>query len=182
MTHYIVIEGADGTGTTTHTDLLTLALRSCGVDAVAFHHARPSLGNAWLDALDYARQRALLVASKPTALVVADRWHWSTLTEAAALASSSLDALHRAEWLRSPIALATFILDAPDDVLDARITARGEEVTHRDRIRRLAYRELAALPNNRDARSTHLVDTSRPVPEVTRDLLTATLAAIGVTL
>lgn len=165
----IVIEGADGAGTTTHTDILAAALRSEGVDAVAWHHTRPGLGAPWLDALAYAQQRADLVASDPrAAVIVADRWWHSTMFEGRALRLAALRTLADAESLALPRYAALFVLDAPDDVLDARITARGETVDPLDHARRAVYRAFSVAR-----------DTSAPVAEVTRTLMRASLAAIG---
>lgn len=173
MTKLIVIEGVDGAGTTTHTDLLAAALRAEGVDAVAWHHTRPGLGAPWLDALAYAQQRADLAASGPRAAVlVVDRWWHSTLFEGRALRLGALRSLADAEALALPRSTALFVLDAADDVLDARITARGETVGPLDPARRAAYRDFSVVRGLR-------VDTSAPVAEVTRTLLRASLVAIG---
>lgn len=169
----IVIEGADGAGTTTHADILATALRAEGIDAVAWHHKRPGLNAPWLDALAYAQQRADLVASNPrAAVIVADRWWHSTMFEGRALHLDALRSLAEAEAFALPRSAALFVLDAPDDVLDARLAARGESVGPLDHARRAVYRAFASV------RDLH-VDTSAPIAEVTRTLMRASLAAIG---
>lgn len=167
----IVLEGTDGAGTSTHADLLAAALRAVDLDAVAWHHTRPALGDPYLDALAYAQQRADLVTSRPRAILVADRWYWSTLTEGLARGMGGLRDLATAEaaWLPKPLASA--VLDAPDAELDRRLTDRGETVTPLDHARRLAYRNVAHLFERH-------VDTSVPVAEVTQVLLEMAVRAL----
>ena len=182
MTRYLIVEGADGTGTTTHADLLAVALRAEGIDARAFHHVAPRLGDVWRDALAYASQRAALVAAPPAEVVVCDRWHTSTFVEAEALAatcgidearaalSNAMLKLRRAEAGVLPPSALEVVLDAPDDVLDARLGARGESASKIDHARRSVYRWIA--------RDLVRIDTARPVAEVTRELLELALAAL----
>lgn len=167
----IVIEGPDGSGHSTHADLLATALRAAGLDAESWHHTRPAKGDPYLDALSYAQQRADLVVSAPRAIVVADRWYWSTLTEGLARGQGGLRDLATAEaaWLPKPLASA--VLDAPDAELGRRLTDRGETVEALDHARRLAYRRVSHLFERH-------VDTSVPVAEVTRVLLEMAVRAL----
>lgn len=160
----LVLEGPDGCGKSTHADRLAAALRAEGVDAVAFHHTKPADADPVLAALDYAAQRRRLVLTPPAAVIVADRWSQSTWCLGKATEGrSSLCSLAAAEsdWVES---VALRLLEAPDDVLDARLAARGTPATEADRRLRDAYRGWGE-------HFTGTVDTSRPADDVAAELL-----------
>lgn len=76
----VAIEGADAVGKSTHVRAAVEHLRVQGINARAFHHAKPDEGDPGLDAIAYMEQRMALVASlAPGDVVVADRWFWSTI-------------------------------------------------------------------------------------------------------
>lgn len=131
----IVLEGADGTGKTTHTTRLAEALTACGHAARAWHHPPPRTDASALQrAQHFADARARFLAETvpahpEVAVWVLDRWLESTV---AALADE-LDAGARrdilAVWVRERAALPpvyTVLLDATQAALDARLALRGE--------------------------------------------------------
>ncbi len=144
----IVLEGPDGTGKSTHADALAAALRERDVDALSWHHQRPSFVDPWLTALDYARQRAVLCASARDGTVyVVDRWWWSTSAEGFARSGEwssemvrSYGNLANAESDALRDAIITIFLDASDGVIDARLAKRGTPATPLDYRKRGAYR------------------------------------------
>lgn len=144
----IVIEGCDGTGTTTHTEKLGYALAATfGDDRVrVYRHPphRPGAGD-WERSLHYARERAEMVAREGDGrIIVCDRWVHST--EALALSlrgdptGSRMLALSALERATLPPPVLTVMLDAPDAVLDARLTARGETLSPLTKTLRGVYR------------------------------------------
>lgn len=146
----LILDGPDGSGKSHHTRRLAVALRERGVDAVPFHHARPATGDPILAALDYAAQRRRLMVAPPASVVVCDRWWTSTRHLALVLARPELRALvdwERDTRLAMPIELRPRMhkahLDASDDVLDARISARGTPVSGLDRAMRDRHRAEA---------------------------------------
>lgn len=144
----VVIEGCDGTGTSTHAEKLGYALaRELGSDRVRFYRHpphRPGAGD-WERSLHYARERAEMIAREEEGrIIVCDRWVSST--DALALTFSGtvrqrmlgLTALERAAL---PIPILTVLLDAPDAVLDERLLARGESIPPWAGALRRVYRE-----------------------------------------
>ena len=72
----IVIEGCDGTGTSTHTESLAYSLREVGYTTVEFHHPPPPKGcSPWTRVSHYASERSKLVDQygATDTVVVADR-------------------------------------------------------------------------------------------------------------
>jgi hypothetical protein len=172
MTRILALEGPDGCGKSTHADRLAAALRAEGVDAVAFHHAKPVTDDVVAAALDYARQRHEMVRNTTAAVIVADRWTPSTWCLGSAMAAllklehrnlfGLTDLAHaEARWLpRCDGAL----LWAPDPVLDARLKARGTPANEMHRKLREAYAWWAGTAVPR-------FDTSRPADAVAAGLL-----------
>lgn len=150
----IVLEGPDGCGKTAHTDALAMALRARGISARSFHHARPPQGaTPYEAALHYAAERAGLLRRTQCDVIVADRWHTSTGVLASALRCTGSDPrvthamalICEAEddgFSLAGTALTEVYLDAPDDVLDARLAARGTPATDLDWEIRAAYRRI----------------------------------------
>lgn len=154
-----VIEGPDASGKTELANRVVYELRAQRIDARAFHHPSPPedcAGDPWLCALHYLIARSKLIATAGAdEVIVADRWHWSSLTEGRALEAvatdgdaarlgASVSKLWHAEALSEhhrPLRL--FLLDASDEVLDRRSADRGHEVTPLDRARRRAYRAMS---------------------------------------
>lgn len=147
----IVIEGCDGTGTTTHTERLGYALaRELGEDRVRYYRHpphRPGAGD-WERSLHYARERAEMISREEEGrIIVCDRWVHST--DALALTSSApnlsrMQELSTLERLSLPVPILAVLLDAPDAVLDERLRARGESIPPWTRELRRAYREGVA--------------------------------------
>ena len=133
MTRYLILEGCHGTGTTTHADALAETLRGMLPRVWVYHHPPhpPGLDGvarvAW-----YAGARAQLVdvaRDLSPGVVVMDRGPRSGLIYAAACGDAvagamAIDERDAEPWRSAPMVM----LDAPDDVLDARIAARGEPV------------------------------------------------------
>lgn len=144
----IVIEGCDGTGTSTHTESLANALRELGYPTVEFHHPPPPKGcSPWTRVSHYASERSKLVDQYggTDTVVVADRWYHSTSTFSHSLADQSLRmrlnllVTMEKHTLPAPVMLA--VLDASDAELDRRLTKRGEVVRPSDTVQREAYRK-----------------------------------------
>ena len=168
----IILEGPDGCGKTAHTDALAMSLRERGISARSFHHARPPQGASHYEAaLHYAAERAGLLRRTQCDVIVADRWHTSTSVLATALrrTGASLDTVRALETLSASedlgyagVTLREILLTAPDDVLDARLAARGTPVTELDRAIRAAYGRIAAprvtTEGPREDVAAHLVD------------------------
>jgi hypothetical protein len=97
-------------------------------------------GDHWGAALDFALQRNLVLQVRhddPDLFLVADRWAESTLVVSYTLRGSveaghlkqALTSLYHAEIARLPDPFARFYLDAPNPVLDERISLRTKELT-----------------------------------------------------
>jgi len=160
--HVIVaLEGADAVGKSAHCARLVDHLKGlCPVGLASFEHPAPPRPSATLveRAVWYATRRAILgesvVGSQTPMLVVSNRWWWSTTMlgcfqpEAVPIAEAE-----EAAWKATPaVPVVTVLLDAPDDVLDARIAARAREglassidADARQPTLRLAYRAAAGL-------------------------------------
>lgn len=168
---YVALEGPHGAGKSTLADAFAERLKRDGVDARAFHHAHADSSlTPWQRALYFAQQRADIVAAHQhyahaPRVVVCDRWSLSTWIDLAAAQDgplrTALQRLVHAEAEALPL-VQIVILDAPDDVLRARLEARGE--THDP--------ELAAR-SRRFARGTGapIVDTSAPRADVVARLV-----------
>lgn len=144
----IVIEGCDGTGTTTHTQSLVYNLREEGYSATEFHHPPPPNGcSPWTRVTHYASERSKLVDrwGDSETVVVADRWHYSTRVFSAIVEDAlrhRLLELARLEELTLPAPLMAVVLDASDVELDRRLTKRGEPLRATDALQRHAYRHV----------------------------------------
>ena len=170
----IVIEGCDGTGTSTHTEALAYNLRECGYKVIEFHHPPPPKGcSPWTRVTHYASERSKLVDQYggTDVVVVADRWYHSTLVFAAIIDGALKTRLHvlaqmEKHTLPAPTMLA--VLDASDAELDVRLAKRGEVVQPSDTVQREAYRRtvcpIATITldtgNHRDAVRGMLLDTA----------------------
>jgi thymidylate kinase len=144
----LVVEGADATGTTTHAHGLATALSIRGHRARAWQHQRPASPDPWCAALDYAQQRAQILAqygAEGDLVLCVDRWwhtsHVEALCEPEGHERSRRASLARAEALHTISPALVAVLDAPDAVLDARMALRGEAPDTRDRERRFLYRD-----------------------------------------
>ena len=183
----LVVEHQHGAGGTHHVTALVAALCARGIHARAFHHAPPPMDrprDPWSVALHYAAERAawwqaVQEGHEEADVVVTDRWVLST--DAIALARPSYDttayamvrlALVEAGILPTPDLVV--VLDASDTTLNARILARGVEVTDTDRACREVYRNAAVLRVWAAVR----VDTDRPVEVVEAEVLTLALRAL----
>lgn len=175
----IVIEGGDGTGTTTHADTLAVALCRGGYEALAYHHPpHPPGCTHWERSLHYALERARVCRKlrDTDTVLVADRWYHSTWAYTAALTRESVRAVMLGlslyeDSILPPITLAV-MLDAPDEVLDARLRARGRDPTADERVIRNGYREY--LAGSMEA----IVDTAAPYEAVGSRLLDLSLSAL----
>lgn len=152
-----VLEGPDSCGKTLHADALAMSLRERGISARSFHHARPPQGASHYEAaLHYAAERAGLLRRTQCDVIVADRWHTSTSVLATALrrtggdvcTTRALRLLCEAEdngFALAGAVVREVYLTAPDDVLDARLAARGTPATDLDRAIRAAYERITGL-------------------------------------
>jgi len=173
----IVLEGCDGTGTSTNAKKLGEALQREGYKTLVYHHPphRPGAGD-WERSLHYARERAEMVTrTADDTVVVADRWVYSTDAIAMTLDGDvrgrllALTALERM-FLSSPILVV--LLDAPDAVLDERLTARGESPPpQRGELRRVYREDIARVCDV-------TVDTSGDAGAVSERLLALALGAV----
>jgi thymidylate kinase len=170
---YVALEGPHGAGKSTAVDALADALNASGVRALAFHHASPGNVDPWPAALDYARQRAELVArvrvmADPPRVVLCDRWSLSTRVLGRVIGAGCDEGCGllgfgaAEEWMLRDRRYV--ILDAPLSVLRERLAARGEQVDPEALAAvREAYRTTAS--------AQAIVDTSRPRAEVLAELV-----------
>jgi thymidylate kinase len=175
----IVVEGCDGTGTSTHAEKLGYALaQELGGDRVRVYRHPPHRAGAgdWERSLHYARERAEMVArEEEDRVIVCDRWVYSTdalaltSTEEARWRMLGLTAIERAA-LPNPVLI--ILLDAPDAVLDERLLARGEVIPPWARELRRVYREDIARVCD------VTVDTSGDAGAVSERLLALALGAV----
>jgi thymidylate kinase len=147
----IVIEGCDGTGTSTHAEKLGYALaRELGGDRVRIYRHPPHRAGAgdWERSLHYARERAEMVAREEEGrVIVCDRWVSSTDAIALTLSGQVQQRLLKLTALERsflPLPILTVLLDAPDTVLDERLSARGEAIPPWAGALRRVYREEIA--------------------------------------
>lgn len=157
----VALEGADAVGKSAHAGRLVEHLKSlCPVGLASFVHPPPPQRAPTLfeRAVWYATRRAILgesvTCSRVPILVVSNRWWWSTTM----LACFQPEVLPIAEaeesaWKAAPaVPVVTVLLDAPDEVLDARVAERAREgraspidADARQPTLRLAYRAAANL-------------------------------------
>lgn len=197
---FIVLEGIDGSGTTTQGQALVMALRQAGAEALFTHE--PSSGpygkqlrqllaggeadpsRAWdclallfaADRLDHVA-REIEPALRRGSTVICDRYDLSTLAYQSATAPEAESAL---PWLRAINARAprphlTIVLDVDPDVAERRRAARGgpeELFERRDLQRRLARLYASAEDLVPGDRVVHVSGHGAP-PEVTELLLAA---------
>lgn len=171
--YVVVLEGPDGAGKSHHADALAAALRREQHRALAFHHHGRGDGDPYGAALDYAMQRHRLLLEKQNEhglFLIADRWTESTLSVGLAVGGTeklAMDYLYVAEEAKLPVPFERFFLDAPDAVLDARLSTRSQagEVSPFDVSKRAAARQVfRGVPCVR-------VDTTLKPREVTQVLL-----------
>lgn len=170
MTRYITIEGCHATGTSKHADTLAESLRFLGMDAVAWHHPEHPAGTVGESRVAHYVEARRALWAMPNAVVVMDRGPWSGIVHARSVQDAG------ASWLASGVGLASMecatfgsncavtLLTAPDDVLDARLTKRGEDPAefHAERAQWLALAASEGWP---------IVDTSGDVTVVAQRIL-----------
>lgn len=175
----IVIEGCDGTGTSTHTESLAYNLRELGYSTVEFHHPPPPKGcSPWTRVSHYASERSKLVDQygATDTVVVADRWYHSTLVFAAIIDGALKTRLHvlahmERNTLPAPVMLA--VLDASNAELDRRLTKRGEVVRPTDMVQRETYRRTVC------PHATVTLDTEQPRDLVRGKLMDLSLVSLN---
>ena len=154
MTRFIAVEGCHGTGTSTHADALAAALAARGTDAVAWHHPPHPAGSVGAERVrHYCESRRwsrwLELTHTAHAVYVLDRGPWSGVVYAQSLVSAGETRLlsgfvgARLEVELWWDHLQVICLDAPDDVLDARLAQRGEDPATSHAERRV-WRRMAA--------------------------------------
>jgi thymidylate kinase len=185
----VVLEGPDGSGKTRHVRALTTALTRAQIHAEWFNHQPTALNvcaapDPWSAALHYAterdRLRRRIERGSAADVVVCDRWWHSTVVfsdllrddrtadcfeEALALDSLVMGEEHMWRWRGRGASITTVVLTAPDDVLDARLAARGTPTTDRDRALRRAYESCVYTSD------CERFDTSGPPEAVTAQLV-----------
>lgn len=151
----VAVEGGHGAGK----DVLAAALAKA-IGAERFQHDRPADGaTVWEAALYYALQRAVMLRELSVdgvTLIVSSRWSWSTGVLASVLDDEALRLLRQAERAAVRDPLVTLVCDAPEDVLRARVEARGETWGEREAAERAEVLRLARL------RGWPVLDTTRP--------------------
>lgn len=178
----IVIEGCDGTGTSTHAESLAYNLRENGYPVVEYHHPPPPKGcSPWTRVTHYASERSKLadLYGGQDVVVVSDRWYQSTITFASIVDGPLKIRLHvlaHMERCSLPPPVMLAVLDASDEELDRRLTKRGEEVRPTDVVQRRAYRTFV-YPH-----ASVVLDTAQPKDTVRDRLLSLALEVLqGVT-
>jgi len=174
----IVIEGCDGTGTSTHTEALACNLRELGYPVVEFHHPPPPKGcSPWTRVSHYASERSKLVDQygDSNVVVVADRWYHSTVVFASIIDGALKTRLHvlahmERNTLPAPVMLA--VLDASDAELDRRLAKRGEVVRPTDTVQRDTYRKTVC------PHATITLDTEQPRDVVRGRLMDMSLESL----
>lgn len=169
-TRWLCLEGPDGSAKTTLTDTLAESLRFLGLDAVSWHHPEHPAGTVGESRVAHYVESRRALWAMPNAVVVMDRGPWSGIVHARSVQDAG------ASWLASGVGIAamecaTFgsncavtLLTAPDDVLDARLTKRGEDPAefHAERAQWLALAASEGWP---------IVDTSGDVIVVAQRIL-----------
>lgn len=183
MTKFLLIEGGDGAGTSTHADVLAACLCARNIDAVAWHHPQhPDGAEGLARVVHYERSRVWARDWRDPremhSVYVFDRGPWSGLAYARSLEAADvrrLDSGHHVAameialwWQDTPVAY----LDAADATLDARLLLRGEDpaASHGERAQ---WRRLA------DAEGWPVVSTDRPRADVAADLLALALGVLA---
>jgi thymidylate kinase len=199
----ITLEGPDGAGKTEHARRLANALAERGYAVIEWHHPAPPAefrGDPWASALHYAMERAKLraylargeyapwpagVTAMPALdtdrprVVVADRWHWSTLVLAETLdgsqdgATYALRQLAKTERTACGNPTTTVVLSAPADALCARLAARGEVVDRERVVATASTYETAGYQ-----RGWPTIHTHRDAAEVAMEILEVATAAL----
>lgn len=188
-TVFLTVDGADGVGTSSHADALAAGLRSHRIDARAYHHPKHPAGCdgvarvAWYmgaRAEMVAREVALMAALSSAGddalrVIVMDRGPLSGVVYAESLHPSdpgrvaarrlAAEEREREPWRSAP----TVVLDADDEVIDARLAARGERPAD-SWGERWAWARIAG----RDR-----VDTGRDADAVRAELLAWALREVG---
>ncbi len=186
---FLTVDGCDASGTTHHADALAAALRSHGFAARAYHHPKHPPGCvgvarvAWYmgaraqmladDEREAATARAL--GDRTPRVIVLDRGPMSGVVHAESLHSSdpgrvaarrlAAEEREREPWRSAP----TAVLDADDEVLDARLAARGERPAD-SWGERWAWARVAGRAR---------VDTGRDADVVRAELLAWALREVG---
>lgn len=178
MTLLVCLEGLDAAGKSTHSVRLENALRADGLAADSWRHEPPSgvvRSDPWAAALHYAQERAAFARRmrippcEPVSVVVCDRWLYSTSVASLAPAITTLTRqamvlLVDAEDRALPC-VHTILLDAPLEVVAARMVARGEMVPDHLAYSQAAYRVMA------ESLRWPVVSTDRDAAAVTRELV-----------
>ncbi len=180
----LVLEGPDGVGKSAHAKRLVASLRDRGVDALLFQHIGPWRGAGLVEAaLHFANERARMLrieSERGTRVVVCDRWVMSTLAAAKAATTSrareAMRLIAEAERVTLPGVDRLALLTAPDDVLDARLCARGAVPTEREIRERAGYRQFIEAVTCEP--QVDVIDTSRSFEEVSTEILDRALRAI----
>jgi len=184
--HLIVLEGPDGVGKSAHAALLTASLRARGIDARLFQHVGPARGAGLVEAaLHFAHERAVMLRTEKAPVVVADRWIPSSMVAFKGAADprehSALRDIAEAEVTVTPEPRLAVLLTASNDVLDARLRARGAEPSTREMQDREVYAflvERARADGDSMPRNGAVVDTARPQDEVAAEILALALRAL----
>lgn len=115
-------------------------------------------------------------------VVVADRWHWSTLLVSIPLEAepdtqttgASLRSLFTAERRAIGVPTVTIHLTAPADAIVERLTARGEDVS-----RARVVENVIDYAQEAETRGWPTVDTTAPVDDAARAILDHTLKTLA---
>jgi len=181
----IALEGPDYVGKTTFARRLLILLNDRNIPTRVHTHAPPPEGaGRWRTALHFALERARIAeeiaADAQTEVHIIDRWTLSSGVRLRALwelqhlhgtefgGSAPRERLHGAEVDARPT-VDMVILDAPDDVLDARAAIRGAVRTELERAEARDYRRV------RYSFSQHRIDASGTLD----DTAAAVLRAVG---
>lgn len=138
----LALVGPEGVGKSSHAKALASALRAHGVPATSFHHPPPPpplCDDPFGRALWHWTQRTkvgLEARRNPPRVIIADRWWESTLAfavvQATDVATRMINAVEQEidAWTTASFApVESLLLDAPDEVLDARTIARGAKAS-----------------------------------------------------
>lgn len=186
----LALVGPEAAGKSSHARALAASLRAQSIPATSFHHPPPPpplCDDPFGRALWYWQQRVkvgLETRRCTPRVIVADRWWESSLAfgvvqplDVAARMGLAVEQEIDA-WTTAQFAcVESILLDAPDDVLDARTVARGAEASAIDLHPRTAemrawYRDAAHREGWKQ------VDTSGPRDEVRATLLDRVLETL----